>query len=228
MSRVRERDPYLLGAVVCLAATWPALVGVFLGVYPLIWWSVATAYLGISWLAPGVLAGTWATRREKARSARRANLRGVLVGLVSSISLLALLSTALAGAGLGDIDSDSTEVVDSGSSGVNIDSYSSEVEGSPAKSDQQGRVSLVTQATLEQPRSRFGPVISVYCGKSSDSRCVVTYDAPACQLWVVENVDGADAARPLETPSDGGQGTYDESRGEVGCHWTFDPPIPVP
>jgi hypothetical protein len=211
MSRIRERDPYLFGAILCLAATWPALVGVFLGLYPLIWWSVVTAYVGISWLAPGVLAGASATRRAKARSARRPNLRGVLVGFASSLGLLVVLSSFLAAAGLGDVESDSTEV-----------------RGSPAKSDQQGRVSLVTQATLKRPRNRFGPVISVYCGKSNDSLCVVTYDAPACQLWVVENVDDVDAARPFETPSEGGFGTYDESRGEVGCHWDFDPPVPVP
>ena len=113
LDRIREHDPYLIGAVVCLAATWPAVIGVFLGVFPLVWWSVATAYLGISWLAPGVLAGAWAARRAKARSARRPNLRGVVVGFGSSLGLLVLLSTLLAANGLGDVDSEPTEAMGS-------------------------------------------------------------------------------------------------------------------
>ena len=185
---LRERDPYLLGAIACLLATWPALLGVSLGVYAALWWSVATAYVGISWLAPGVLLGAWAARRARTRSARRPNLRGVLVGVVSCIGLLAVLSTLLVASVGEDIDSSSNDVVESLPT---LESDSTEVRGSPAIGSQQDRVSLVTQATLE-------------------------------------NVEGVDAARPIDTPSDGGHGTYNEESGEIGCFWDINPPAPVP
>lgn len=93
-----------------------------------------------------------------------------------------------------------------------------EVERRPPIGNQSERTSLVTQALLRR-RTKFGPAIWVRCEKSGNGYCAVTYDAPACQWWVVENVNGVDRARPFDKPSEGGHGTYDEESDSIGCSW---------
>jgi len=198
---VRARDRWALGAAVCLVATFPALVvGGVLEVFALEWWGVVTAFLGISWLVPGACAGAAATQWGKDRGSRHPNALGFTVGPIVTVTLLVLVAIIIA-AFWGE------------------DLTTSHVETKPAISDQAARVSLVTQATLDR-RTRYGPAISIVCVKSDEGWCTVTYDAPACQLWVVENVDGVDTASPVDKPSEGGQGTYDEARDSVGCRWT--------
>jgi hypothetical protein len=164
------------------------------------WWGVVSSYLGISWLVPGACAGAAATQWGKDRGVKRPNALGFIAGPIVTAGLLVLVAVTIA-AFWGE-DAASTR----------------DVERRPAIGNQSERTSLVTQALLKR-RTRFGPAIWVMCEKSSESMCAVTYDAPACQWWVVENVNGVDRARPFDAPSEGGQGTYDEESDSIGCHW---------
>jgi len=182
--------------------TFPAaVVGGALDVFPLAWWGVASAYLGISWLVPGACAGAAAEQWGKDRGVKRPNALGFTVGPLVSVGLLLLVALILA-AFWGD-EAGRTQ----------------EVKRRPAIGNQSERTSLVTQALLKRRTTRFGPAIWVMCEKSSEARCAVTYDAPACQWWVVENVNGVDKARPDGPPSEGGRGTYDEESDSIGCSW---------
>jgi hypothetical protein len=197
---VRTRDRWALAAAACLVATFPALVvGGALGVFALEWWGVVSAFLGISWLVPGACAGAAATQWGKDRGSRHPNALGFTVGPIVTVTLLVLVAVILAAFWGEDLNEP-------------------QVERTPAVSDQAGRISLVTQATLDRG-TRYGPAISIVCVKSDEGWCMVTYEAPACQLWVVENVDGVDKASPVDKTSEGGQGTYDEARDSVGCRW---------
>jgi hypothetical protein len=90
------------------------------------------------------------------------------------------------------------------------------VYGEPG-GDQDDRVELVRAAAAMTPSS-YGDVTSVYC-QSENASCVVTYSAPACQFWHVENADGVDVAKPDEDPPlVGAHGTYDEDNPDsIGC-----------
>jgi hypothetical protein len=131
---------------------------------------------------------------------KRRNALGFTVGPVATLGLLVAVATIIA-AFWGE-DASPTQGV----------------ERRAAVGSQSERTSLVTQALLTR-RTRFGPAIWIMCEKSSESMCAVTYDAPACQWWVVENVDGVDTARPVGSPSQGGQGTYNEESDSIGCSW---------
>ena len=96
------------------------------------------------------------------------------------------------------------------------------VEGTPEikreepHGDQDARIEVV-RATAEKTPTPYGAVISVFCQNENHS-CVVTYSAPACQFWSVENVNGVDVATPEEEVSVGGRGTYSEDDPDgIGC-----------
>ena len=99
------------------------------------------------------------------------------------------------------------------------------VEGTPEiarekpHGDQEARIALV-RATAEKTPTPYGEVTSVFCQSESPS-CVVTYSAPACQNWSVENVNGVDVATPQEFPDEtwvGAHGTYSEDNPDtIGC-----------
>lgn len=84
------------------------------------------------------------------------------------------------------------------------------VEGTPEvvrqepHGDQDARIALV-RATAEKTPTPYGEVTSVFC-QSENSDCVVTYSAPACTFWSVENVNGVDVATPEEDTIVGGAG----------------------
>jgi hypothetical protein len=89
--------------------------------------------------------------------------------------------------------------------------------GSPV-GDQAERIALVRAAADKQTAN--GRVTSVFC-ESENNGCVVTYvveyAAPDCQFWVIENVGGADVAKP-DGPLTEGHGTYDEDDPDtIGC-----------
>jgi hypothetical protein len=182
------------GCRLCRRDASGAVVGGALDVSPLVWWGIVSAYLGISWIVPGACAGAAAAQWGKDRGVRRPNAAGFTVGTIVTVSLLILLAGIVA-AFLGD----STR----------------EAVRRPAIGSQSERTSLVTQS-LPGRRTGFGPAIWVMCERSG-ALCAVTYDVPACQLWIVENVNGVDKARPFSEPSEGAQGTYNEQYGSVSC-----------
>jgi hypothetical protein len=201
--RLRSRDKWALGALACVLVTFPALLlGSALDVFPLLWWGVATAYLGISWLAPGALAGTAAAEWGKERGRKRPNALGFTVGAIVAVGLLVLVATILV-----TFQGDRLE-----------EESKPQVEAKPAVGSRREREALVTQAAGRN--RRYGPVVDVRCERDGEGWCVVTYQAPACQLWEVVNVDGQDRARPLGgAPSEGSRGTLVDTptRYRIGC-----------
>ena len=201
LASLRSHERWAFAAVACVVATFPALVvGRAFDVFPLVWWGVVTAYLGISWLVPGACAGAAAAQWGKDWGKKRPNALGFTVGPAVTVGLLVLVAA--------NFVAFSGEEAGSGR----------EVERRPPIGSQSDRTTLVSQALLKR-RTRFGPAIWVMCEKSSDGYCAVTYDAPACQWWVVENVNGVDRARPFDKPSEGGTGTYNEESDSIGCSW---------
>ena len=96
------------------------------------------------------------------------------------------------------------------------------VEGTPEvvrqepHGDQDARIALV-RATAEKTPTPYGEVTSVFC-QSENSDCVVTYSAPACTFWSVENVNGVDVATPEEDTIVGGRGQFSEDNPDgIGC-----------
>jgi hypothetical protein len=191
---------WVIAAAACVVATWiPLVIGLVFDVFPLVWWGVVSAYLGISWLAPAAFLGVAAAERTKQGAKSHPKVLGVASGVGAGIVALTSMALLLAAFGAGTTDEE--DVAD---------------EVLPAVSDHDERMSLVMSAA-RQKHSRFGRVDSVACGLEAESECVVTYHWPACQFWLVENVNGVDIARPLDAPSEGGRGTFRE--GKVGCQW---------
>ncbi len=191
---------WVIAAAACVVVTWvPLVIGVVFDVFPLVWWGVVSAYLGISWLAPAAFLGVAAAKHAKQGDGSHPNIVGVASGVGAGI--VAVFSVALLLAAFGAGTTDDEGVVN---------------HVLPAVSDHDGRMSLV-MAAARQKHSRFGRVDAVACGLETESECVVTYHWPACQFWVVENVKGVDIARPVDAPSEGGRGTFGE--GNVGCRW---------
>jgi hypothetical protein len=183
--------------------TVPALViGAALDVYVLLAWGVLTLYLGISWVVPGACVGAAAAAWGKERGNKRPNALGFTVGPIVAVGLLVLMTTILV-AFQGDRLSQER---------------APEPEANPVLSDLSERVSLVTRTA---GRNRlYGPVAEVRCDQDSVLPwCVVTYQAPACQLWELVNIDGVDTARALEDVVPGARGTLDDGpeRYWIGC-----------
>jgi hypothetical protein len=93
-----------------------------------------------------------------------------------------------------------------------------EIKHEDAHGSQEARIALVKAAAEKEPKL-YGEVASVFCQSESPS-CVVTYTAPACQFWFVENVNGKDVATPDDDqkPIVGGHGKYSEDNPDaIGC-----------
>jgi hypothetical protein len=200
---LRGRDRWAVGALVCVLVTLPALLlGSALDVFPLLWWGVASLYLGISWLAPGVFAGAAASEWGKKLGVKRPKALGLAVGPIVALGLLVLAATILY-----TFQGDRLK-----------EESKPQVEAKPAVGDRRERVALVTQAA--GGNRRYGPVVEVQCDRDREGLCVVTYLAPACQLWEVVNVDGQDRARPLGgAPIADARGVLDDGpeRYGIGC-----------
>jgi hypothetical protein len=196
----RRRRWLLLAAAACLVASWlPLAVGAALDVYALEYWGVVTLYLGLGWLAPGILVGAAAGDRARARRKAHPTRASIAVGVAATVGFLVLGATLGAAAGL-ESEPGQTNTTD---------------ETRPATSTKSDRVSLV-MAAAQKRRATSGPVIWVECSRSTNF-CAVAFDPPACQLWVVENVDGVDKPKPVGLAIEGGSGTYDEVSDSIGC-----------
>jgi hypothetical protein len=69
---------------VIVAATWlPGLIGNAFSLSPAAWWGVASGYLGLSWLVPGLLVGQTVKRMSSTRSPRRARIYGIAAALLA-------------------------------------------------------------------------------------------------------------------------------------------------
>jgi hypothetical protein len=204
----RRRRWLLLAAAACLVGSWvPLAVGAAFDVYGLLVWGVVSLYLGVGWVLPGVLVGVAAGDRARARHKRHPTWVGVAMGAASTIAFL-ILAALLAASGL---DSDTATTT----------SQTSTQQLEPATSSRSDRVSLV-MAAAQRKRATMGPVVWVECSKSTNF-CAVAFEPPACQLWIVENVDGVDTPKPIGLAIEGGNGTYDEARDSVGCHTSASP-----
>jgi hypothetical protein len=186
-----------IAAAACLVATWiPLAVGIALDVFPLQYWGVLSGYIGLSWLAPAVCLGLATTEWAKLRGRTHATASGIASGIGAGVILLVGVASIMAAGGLAETDETS--------------------DAKPALGDQAARTALV-MAAARHKISRFGAVDAAACGADTDSLCIVTYHHPACQLWVVENVNGVDRARAVDSPAEGGRGYLNE--GQIGCRW---------
>jgi hypothetical protein len=193
-----RRGWFALAAVACVSATWlPSLIGAGLDFDPFRYWSVLSAYLGISWLLPGVFVGIATADWARGQGRERPKAVGIAVGVGVGAGLIVGWASLMVALGAGE---------DAGRKPV--------ATAPPVASDQRGRIVLVSAAAW---RTKYAHVDIVMCNKGSESLCVVTYAGPACQRWTVENVNGIDKARPLGEPEDGGHGTYSEERDSIGC-----------
>jgi hypothetical protein len=197
------RGRYLVAAAACLAVTWlPLLIGVGLHLFPFAFWGVLSGYLGLSWLLPGVFVGFAAVSWAKDHNREHPKAVGAAVGVAAGAVAIIGFSVLLAALGGGKRDEDTAKG-----------------PVKPAVTVRNGRIAVVSAAAQQ---TKHAPVDFVMCDAGSDSTCVVTYAGPACQTWIVENVDGVDKARAIDDPADGCRGTYDEGRDSIG-YW-FDLP----
>jgi hypothetical protein len=74
---------------VIVGATWlPGLIGNVFSLSPAVWWGVASGYLGLSWLVPGLLVGHTVKRMSSRRSPRLARLYAFAAGLPATLLFL--------------------------------------------------------------------------------------------------------------------------------------------
>jgi hypothetical protein len=100
--------------------------------------------------------------------------------------------------------------------GFVVANFRTEVSETEPASKEAGMKPTALVATAAREVSGFGHVVSVRCPKSTRSLCVVMYDAPACQLWTVKNVEGVGQPVALGDPRPG-RASYHETRDSVGC-----------
>jgi hypothetical protein len=205
LGTVTRRGWFALAAAACVSATWlPSLIGAGLDFHPFRYWSVLSAYLGISWLLPGVFAGIASADWARARSRGRPRAVGTAVGVGVGAALIVGWASLMVALGEGEEDAGRKPVA----------------TAQPAVSDQRGRIAVVSLAAR---RTKYAHVDLVMCSRGPESLCVVTYAGPACQRWTVENVNGVDKARRLGEPEDGGHGTYSEEHDSIGCFFDLAP-----
>lgn len=95
--RRARRHPrrFLRRAGVLLLVTWiPAALG-GLGVAPLGAWAVASGYLGVNWLLPGVLVGAAAREYAACRGFRYSRAAGLAAATLSAVCLLLVAGTLI-------------------------------------------------------------------------------------------------------------------------------------
>ena len=203
-TRPSSRDWYLLGAAACMLGSWlPITIGGILDADPLLYLGVVSLYFGVGWAFPGILVGAAVKQSAEARGARHPTRAAVATAIAVGFAALVVSSAILAAMGYGDLADTDVAATAEGK------------ERSSARGDQDEKIATVAAAARLRS-SRSGGVSYVLCQKAG-AICVVSYGALTCELWLVEQVNGVDVARPFGPRIDG-HGTYDDNSPEnVGC-----------
>lgn len=166
------------------------MLGVALDVYPFVYWGVLSAYIGLSWAAPGALLGLAAAQRAERAGGRLINTVGITVGVVTAIALLVVVASLIDAAG--------AESESSGQTSVPVQTDSLPARPKP------DRATIVTDAARRAGDSK---ITKVSCGEGVLATCAVTFAGPACQLWIVSESEGEVEAIPLAAPVEGARGS---------------------
>jgi mono/diheme cytochrome c family protein len=185
----------------CIAATWVPLLSLFVvRAYALGYWSVLAAYLGLSWLAPGVLIGVAAAGLARERGRAKPNRVGVTTGIAATALLLVAVATGLTA--VANEWSDET---------AEVAPQPTPVVPTPVSAPED----IVREAAVGSQA-----IEDVLCSPISETAafCAVTFEGPACQLWAV--TDGE--PEPILDAIEDARGT--RTSGGVRCG-AAEPPV---
>ena len=199
------RGPFAFAGAALVAVTLiPLALGAALDIYPFLYWGVLSAYLGLSWAAPGGLLGLAAAQRAERAGGRLINTLGISVGLVTGIGLLVVVATLLA-VGTGDepasADRDPVPFVP-----VETESSAAPTGARP------GRARAESSARSRTREDRRGLV------QQRRAPDVCGHVCPAsCGLWIVSESDGEPRAISLAPPVEGARGSLSSGGDGAAC-----------
>jgi hypothetical protein len=207
-----SRDRLLLLATASLVGPCAIIaIGGIADATALLYVGVVSVYLGLSWVVPGTLVGVATKQSAERRGSRHPTRLAVVIGIAVGFAALVVTAGVMAAAGLGELPADR----ETGSTGGTDEQPETDGPGQ-AVGTRDEKIALVASAARPQG-TRSGGVSYVVC-QQAGGMCVVTYGGSACQLWLVQHVEGRDVARAIGAPFTGQYGMDDEDRPErVAC-----------
>jgi hypothetical protein len=183
----------LLAVTPVVATTGALVVGIVLDVDALAFWGVLSAYLGFSWVVPGIMVGIAVTDSKRARGEPPERSDAIAAGIAVGVSLL-VVTAAILVAGQVSVDDEPAR---------NVASPTEETVTEPAEAEETVSEPGGDEAVdiVRREASATGVVRTVDCAAAGDGTfCAVTLAGSVCQLWLVQD----DEASTVGPPIDGG------------------------